>query len=176
MLSNSISTTLSDHGTGRAGEGRAGAPRWRTGRRAVAPLAGLACTAALLAGCGGADSGDVAEAAAGASRSQVGADAAGDVTASSGSGENLFEGTWTFGHTTKTLTADELAAVTEEEAEARGPEEMSLTVQCADGIDTSLRDYEAVCVAIADEGVEHPWMLTGGPADAGLVVEVDNLE
>ncbi|GAA1490711.1 hypothetical protein [Brachybacterium sacelli] len=175
MLSNSISTTLSDHGTGRANGGRAGAPRWRTGRRAAAPLAGLACTAALLAG--GAGSGDVAQAAAaGTTRSQVGADAASEVTARTGSDENLFEGTWTFGHTTKTLTAEELAAVTEEEAEARGPEEMSLTVQCADGIDTSIRDYEAVCVAIADEGVEHPWMLTGGPADAGLVVEVDNLE
>ncbi|APX33413.1 hypothetical protein BH708_12570 [Brachybacterium sp. P6-10-X1] len=117
----------------------------------VAPLAGLAVAAGLLAGAGAAAA-----------------------TPGAGEDENLFDGTWTFGHTTKTLTAEELGVVVEEEAEARGPEEMSLSVRCADGIDTSIRDYVAYCVAIADEGVEHPWKLTGGPADAGLVVEVEN--
>ncbi|MBP2409396.1 hypothetical protein [Brachybacterium fresconis] len=130
----------------------ADAAHGRTGRRRVAPLAGLAVTAGLLAGAGAAA-----------------ADGPG-----SGDGENLFEGTWTFGYTEKTLTAEELGDVVEAKAEARGPDEMSLSVRCADGIDTSVRDYVAYCVAIADEGVEHPWKLTGGPADAGLVVEVEN--
>lgn len=155
MFGNTIRTrTTSEHHIDRGGRRDPAAAHLRTGRRLAAPLAGLAVTAGLLAGAGAAA-----------------ADGLG-----SADDENLFEGTWGFGHTTKTLTAEELGTVVEEEAEARGPEEMSLTVRCADGIDTSVQDDEAVCVAIADEGVEHHWWVTGGPADAGLVVEVANLE
>jgi len=89
-------------------------------------------------------------------------------------GENLFEGTWGFGHDTKVLDAEELGDVLEEEAEARGPEEMSLEVECGDGVDTGAEDYTAECIAYADEGVEHAWLVTVGPADAGLELEVEN--
>lgn len=155
MFRNTIrNRTTSDHRAGHEHRRRpAGTAPGRTGRRLVTPLAGLAVAAGLLAGSGAAA-----------------ADGLG-----SADDENLFEGTWGFGHTTKTLTAEELGAVIEEEAEARGPEEMFLSVRCADGIDTSVPDYEAVCVAIADEGAEHHWLVTGAPADAGLVVEVENL-
>src|SRR5699024_9190859 len=87
--------------------------------------------------------------------------------------ENLFEGSWHFGHHEQVLSAEELAAVVEQEALDRGPEEMHLTVECADGIDAGADDTEAECVAIADEGVEHPWMITALPADTGLEVEVE---
>ncbi|WP_441444498.1 MULTISPECIES: hypothetical protein [unclassified Brachybacterium] len=89
-------------------------------------------------------------------------------------GENLFEGTWGFGHDTKVLSAEELGALLVTEAEARGPEEMSLEVECGDGVDTAAGDYDAECIAYADEGVEHLWLVTVGPADAGLDIEVEN--
>ena len=89
-------------------------------------------------------------------------------------GENLFTGTWGFGHDEKTLDAAQLAALLEEEAEARGPAEMSLSVECGDGVDTGTQDYEAECIAYADEGVEHLWLISVGPADAGLEIEVEN--
>ena len=155
MFGNMIRTrTTSEHHIDRGGRRDPAVARRRTGRRSAGPLAGLAVTAGLLAGAG-------AAAADGPGSADV---------------ENIFEGTWNFGHTTKTLTAEELGTVIEEEAEARAPEEMILTVRCADGIDTSVQDYRAVCVAEADDGVEHHWLVTGGPADAGLVVEVENLE
>src|SRR5699024_9481554 len=44
-------------------------------------------------------------------------------TDDSPSGENLFEGTWGFGHDSKVLSAGELSALLKQEAEARGPEE-----------------------------------------------------
>jgi hypothetical protein len=72
------------------------------------------------------------------------------------------------------LDAEELADVIEEEAEARGPEEMSLEVECGDGVDTDAGDDTAECIAYADEGVEHLWLVTVGPADAGLEVEIEN--
>src|SRR5699024_7426999 len=61
------------------------------------------------------------------------------------SGENLFEGTWGFGHDSKVLSAEELSALLEQEAEARGPEEMSLSVECGDGVDTGAGDDTAEC-------------------------------
>ncbi|HLQ79866.1 MAG TPA: hypothetical protein VK122_02135, partial [Brachybacterium sp.] len=61
-------------------------------------------------------------------------------TDDSPSGENLFEGTWGFGHDSKVLSAEELSALLEQEAEARGPEEMSLSVECGDGVDTGAGD------------------------------------
>lgn len=91
-------------------------------------------------------------------------------------GENLFEGSWGFGHDEKALDAEELADLLEEEAEARGPEEMSVDVECEDGVDTSVPDDTAECTAYADEGVEHAWRITAGPADAGLVIEVENTD
>ena len=39
---------------------------------------------------------------------------------------------------------------------------------------SDLQDYEAECIAYADEGVEHPWAITAGPADGGLEIEVAN--
>ena len=51
---------------------------------------------------------------------------------------------------------------------------MSLEVECGDGVDTAAQDYEAECIAYADEGVEHLWTVTVGPADAGIEVEVAN--
>ena len=92
-----------------------------------------------------------------------------------GDDENLFEGSWHFGHDQKVLSAEELAALVEQEALDRGPDEMHLTVECSDGVDTGAGDTEADCVAIADEGVEHPWLITALPADAGLEVEVENV-
>ena len=92
-----------------------------------------------------------------------------------GGGEvNLFEGTWGIGHDEKALDAEQLADLLEEQAEALGPPEMSLDVECEDGVDTAVQDYEAACIAYADEGVEHPWAITAGPADGGLEIEVAN--
>jgi hypothetical protein len=91
-------------------------------------------------------------------------------------GENHFEGSWTLHHDSKVLSAEELADLIEEEAEARGPEEMSLDVECADGVDTVAGDDTAECIAYADEGVEHPWAVSVGPADAGLVIEIENVD
>lgn len=90
-------------------------------------------------------------------------------------GEELFEGTWGFGHDEKVLDADQLAAVLQREALSRGPEGMSLEVRCEDGVDTSIPDYEADCTAYADEGVAHAWHVTVGPADAGIGGEVENV-
>ncbi|MGY5765995.1 hypothetical protein ACXET9_12430 [Brachybacterium sp. DNPG3] len=87
---------------------------------------------------------------------------------------NLFEGSWGFGHDTKVLTSDELADVVEEAAEERGPAEMSLEVECQDGVDTAAGDDEAECIAFADEGVQHLWSISVGPADSGLEIEVTN--
>ena len=87
---------------------------------------------------------------------------------------NLFEGTWGIGHDEKALDAEQLADLLEEQAEALGPPEMSLDVECEDGVDTAVQDYEAACIAYADEGVEHPWAITAGPADGGLEIEVAN--
>lgn len=87
---------------------------------------------------------------------------------------NLFEGTWGIGHDEKALDAEQLADLLEEQAEALGPPEMSLDVECEDGVDTAVQDYEAACIAYADEGVEHPWAITAGPADSGLEIEVAN--
>ena len=72
------------------------------------------------------------------------------------------------------LDAEQLADLLEEQAEALGPSEMSLDVECEDGVDTAVQDYEAACIAYADEGVEHPWAITAGPADGGLEIEVAN--
>ncbi len=92
-----------------------------------------------------------------------------------GGGEvNLFEGTWGIGHDEKALDAEQLTDLLEEQAEALGPSEMSLDVECEDGVDTAVQDYEAACIAYADEGVEHPWAITAGPADGGLEIEVAN--
>ena len=90
------------------------------------PLAGLAAAAALLAGCGGAEE-DPAEAPTSAAVEQ--SDSGGTTTSTDEQdadetpteGENLFTGTWGFGHDEKTLDAAQLAALLEEEAEARGP-------------------------------------------------------
>lgn len=87
---------------------------------------------------------------------------------------NLFESTWGFGHDSKVLSAEELGDLLESEAESRGPEEMSLDVECGDGVDTGAGDLDAECIAYADEGVEYRWLVTVGPADAGLEVEVEN--
>lgn len=166
MITSGYSTRSADHrGHQKTLRRAADAPRRGTGRRLAAPFAGVALGAALLLGGGSA-----------AVAQETGADGASLTAAGDASDENLFEGTWNFGYTEKTLTAEELGDVVEAKAEARGPDEMSLTVQCADGIDTSIGDYVAICVAIADEGVEHPWKVTGGPADAGLAAEVENLE
>jgi hypothetical protein len=89
-------------------------------------------------------------------------------------GEDLFTGTWGFGHDEKTLDSGQLAAVLEDEAAARGPSEMTLSVECGDGVDTETQDYEAECIAYADEGVEHLWKVTVGPAGPGIDVEVEN--
>lgn len=168
--------------------------------RLLTPLAGACFAAALLAGCG--DTSDPVpaddpvvetsteetttdEATTEPADDATGSESPDDSTSdSAGDGEsedqagggdtNLFEGTWGFGHDTKTLSAEELATVLEEEAKRQGPVEMSLSVECADGIDTSTQDYTADCTATADEGVEHSWTVTGGPADAGLEVEVEN--
>lgn len=114
----------------------------------------------------GADESEDPEESGDAGEADDGTDAAGD--------ENLFEGSWGFGHDTKVLGAEELADLLEAEAEARGPAEMSLDVECEDGVDTGTQDYTATCTAFADEGVEHPWAITVGPADAGLEIEVEN--
>lgn len=190
------------HSTPRAGSR---APRCRTlhprgGRRLLAPLAGVAFAAALVAGCGATDAeestaaptteeapadgggGDdaadedaAAEATTDEETDDDGSESDDEGTTGAGSsGENLFEGTWGFGHDTKVLDAEELADVIEEEAEARGPEEMSLEVECGDGVDTGAGDDTAECIAYADEGVEHLWLVTVGPADAGLEVEIEN--
>src|SRR5699024_8132084 len=98
-----------------------------------------------------------------------------DGTEHPGDDENLFEGTWHFGHDQKVLSAEELAAVVEQEALDRGPDEMHLTVECSDGVDTGAGDTEADCVAIGDAGAEHPWLITALPADAGLEVDVENV-
>src|SRR5699024_8643256 len=98
-------------------------------------------------------------------------------TDDSPSGENLFEGTWGFGHDSKVLSAEELSALLEQEAEARGPEEMSLSVECGagDGRDTGRGDDPARGIASAAEGVERRGPLPVGPADAGLESEVENI-
>lgn len=101
-------------------------------------------------------------------------DGTGDDGTQTGGDENLFEGSWGFGHDSKKLTAEELGDLVEDEAEARGPAEMSLDVECEDGIDTVAGDSEAECVAFADEGVQHLWHISAGPADAGLEIEVTN--
>lgn len=169
--------------------------RGRGGRRLLAPFVGMAAAAALIAGCGGAGTeepaagpdGETTEA---APTSEQATESAPDPSDGGGAtsddpeadepdggdatGENLFEGTWGFGHDTKVLSAEELAVLLEAEAEARGPEEMSLDVECGDGVDTSAADYDAECIAYADEGVEHLWLVTVGPADAGLEIEVEN--
>lgn len=93
-----------------------------------------------------------------------------------GEDENLFEGSWHMGHHEKVLTAEELAAVLEAEALERGPDEMHLTVECEDGVDSPAGDNEAQCVAIGDEGAQNPWSVTALPADAGLEIEVENVE
>src|SRR5690625_2610313 len=98
-----------------------------------------------------------------------------DGTEHPGDDENLFEGTWHFGHDQKVLSAEELAAVVEQEALDRGPDEMHLTVECSDGVDTGAGDTEADCVASGDGGAEHPWLITALPADAGLEVDVENV-
>ncbi|ATG50643.1 hypothetical protein CFK38_03255 [Brachybacterium vulturis] len=170
--------------------------RARKGRRLLPALAVAALATTLLAGCGAADTeepdqepgtgteqaeqsavtDDGAETSAPEEPAESSAPAdAGDDTAEGRAGdENLFEGTWGLGHDTKVLSAEELADLLEAEAESRGPEEMSLDVECADGVDTGAEDYAAECTAYADEGVEHPWAVTVGPADAGLEIEVEN--
>ncbi|ASK65755.1 hypothetical protein CFK39_07795 [Brachybacterium avium] len=170
--------------------------RARRGRRLVPALAVAAFATALLTGCGAADTeepeeepgtgteqaeqsavaDDGAETSAPEEPTESSAAAdAGDGTAEgSTGGENLFEDTWGLGHDTQVLSAEELATLLEAEAESRGPEEMSLDVECADGVDTGAADYAAECTAYADEGVEHPWAVTVGPADAGLEIEVEN--
>ena len=169
---------------------RHGALHPRGGRRLLAPLAGLAATAALLAGCGGTeapaeDTGSATseessaestdEGGDGSSTAEQTSDGGDDADDAGGGGEvNLFEGTWGIGHDEKALDAEQLAALLEEQAEALGPPEMSLDVECEDGVDTAVQDYEAACIAYADEGVEHPWAITAGPADGGLEIEVAN--
>lgn len=93
-----------------------------------------------------------------------------------GEDENLFEGSWHMGHHEKVLTAEELAEVLEVEALERGPDEMHLTVECEDGVDSPAGDNEAQCTAIGDEGAQNPWSVTALPADAGLEIEVENVE
>src|SRR5699024_8390403 len=51
---------------------------------------------------------------------------------------------------------------------------MHVTVECSDGVDTGADDTEADCVAIGDEGAEHPCLITALPADAGQEVDVEN--
>ncbi|MGP9733039.1 hypothetical protein ACT3SQ_00595 [Brachybacterium sp. AOP42-C2-15] len=176
--------------------------RGRGGRRMLAPLASILAAAALIAGCGGTstedpagdpgggttDAAETSEPAETSETSEPASDAGespsdggGESSESSETegpdgvtGENLFEGTWGFGHDTKVLSAEELGALLVTEAEARGPEEMSLEVECGDGVDTAAGDYDAECIAYADEGVEHLWLVTVGPADAGLDIEVEN--
>ena len=169
---------------------RRGALHPRGGRLLLAPLAGLAATAALLAGCGGTeapaeDTGSATseessaestdEGGDGSSTAEQTSDGGDDADDAGGGGEvNLFEGTWGIGHDEKALDAEQLADLLEEQAEALGPPEMSLDVECEDGVDTAVQDYEAACIAYADEGVEHPWAITAGPADGGLEIEVAN--
>lgn len=185
--------------------------RARGGRRLLAPLASLAATAALLAGCSTAEEPpenptagtseetgeqteeETAEGPEGGGEEPQeepdgtstdagsdGGDSDDEATSQappeddSPSAENLFEGTWGFGHDTKVLSAEELGDLIENEAEDRGPEEISLEVECGDGVDTGAGDLDAECIAYADEGVEHLWRVTVGPADAGLVIEVEN--
>ena len=175
--------------------------RPRGGRRLLAPLAGMAFAAALVTGCGAEEPTDPEETTAqeeappGEDDTEDGDDGGGedggqdpedgddgdgsddpdDDTEDPGDDENLFEGTWHFGHDQKVLSAEELAAVVEQEALDRGPDEMHLTVECSDGVDTGAGDTEADCVAIGDEGAEHPWLITALPADAGLEVDVENV-
>lgn len=199
--------------------GGTGMPRLR-GRSGLllAPLAGIALAAGLLAGCGGTTAGDdpatadeevtgqddtgenddttdsdddtdsddsadtdadESDDADGTGSDESGDDGSDDGTVSddsSGSGgdENLFAGSWGFGHDVKTLSAEELSDLLEQEASARGPAEMSLEVECGDGIDSEAGDLEAECIAYADEGVEHLWQVSAGPAGAGLEIEVTN--
>ena len=165
----------------------------------LAPFASILAAAALIAGCGGVSTEEPAEGSSGGASDatetsetsetsepasdaeESPSDGGGESSDSSESeepdgatGENLFEGTWGFGHDTKVLSAGELSALLTTEAEARGPEEMSLEVECGDGVDTGSGDYDAECIAYADEGVEHLWLVTVGPADAGLDIEVEN--
>lgn len=158
-------------------------------RLLLAPLAGIALAAGLLAGCGGTTAGDDPATADGEVTGQDddgtdtdadGSDDAGtgddtasdDATGSDGWDENLFSGSWGFGHDTKTLSAANLSDLLQQEASARGPAEMSLEVECGDGIDSEAGDLEAECIAYADEGVEHLWQVSAGPAGAGLEIEV----
>ena len=149
-------------------------------RLLLAPLAGIALATGLLAGCGGTTAADdtaTADEEVPGQDEDTGADedTDSDNDSSSGAGDvNLFEGTWGFGHDTKTLSAEELSDLLEAEASARGPEEMSLEVECGDGIDSEAGDLEVECIAYADEGVEHLWQVSAGPADAGLDIEVTN--
>ena len=232
-----MSTTSTSHPTTRTARtipaplSRPGrALRSRGGRRLLAPLAGIAFAAVLVAGCGAEEPADPEETAAQETQEEAppgeddtddgdddgtgestgdGTDDGTDGDGDDGTGgdggtedpddgtddpgddpddgtedpgdedpgddENLFEGSWHFGHDQKVLSAEELAALVEQEALDRGPDEMHLTVECSDGVDTGAGDTEADCVAIADEGVEHPWLITALPADAGLEVEVENV-
>ena len=200
MARNGNESTPSAARTGLEGRSRASRTvRGRGCRRLLAPLAGIAAAAALIAGCGGAGTeepagdpgGETTEAAptseqatesapgpsdgGGGTSDDPEADEPDDGTDDGdATDENLFEGSWGFGHDTKVLSAEELAALLEAEAENRGPEEMSLDVECGDGVDTGVADYDAKCIAYADEGVEHLWLVTVGPADAGLEIEVEN--
>lgn len=151
----------------------------------MGPVAGMLFAAALVAGCGAqeepADPEDTV-----AEETQEEApppeddtddgDSTEDGTGGPGDDEVLFEGSWHMGHHEKVLTAEEIAAVLEAEALERGPEEMHLTVECEDGVDSPAGDNEAQCVAIGDEGALNPWSVTALPADAGLEIEVENVE
>lgn len=208
-------------------------------RRLLAPLAGVALTASLLAACGGGSGDPPAEETTTTEESEQTGDAPtgdgsddggageddtdeddseegdsdGDDTGDDGTGDDstgddgteeddgaddgtgddgeggtdapdeggegstdLFEGTWGFGHDEKVLSAEELADLLEEKAEEQGPDEMSLDVECESGIDTAAEQDEADCTAFADEGAEHGWHVTAGPADAGLEVQVENVD
>lgn len=171
-------------------------------RLLLAPLAGTALVAGLLAGCGGTTAADDTATAdeevtgqdedtgADDSTDSEGSEGSGESEGSDGSdggtdaeegtlpsplGENLFAGTWGFGHDTKSLTAEDLAELLMQEASARGPEGMSLEVECGDGIDSEAGDLEAECIAYADEGVEHLWQVSVGPAGEGLDIEITNV-
>ena len=154
-------------------DGRSSTVRGRGDRRVLAPLASAALATALLAGCGGTATDSPDEATEIETTEETDGDASDSEEADDG--ENLFEGTWGFGHDTKVLDAEELSQLLEEEAESRGPEEMSLSVECGDGVDTEAGDDTAECIAYADEGVEHVWAITVGPADSGLEIEVANV-
>lgn len=155
-------------------------------RRIAAALAGAALSTAMLAACGGDDEASPptdepvteeapAEDTEDTEDTEDGDNTETDDTDGTSGTTNLFEGTWGFGHDSKVLSAEELGDLVEERAEELGPEEMSLDVECESGIDTGAGQSEADCTAFADEGVEHAWHITAGPADAGLEVQVENV-